>query len=160
MSKVTSKPGVNPLLAKYLAQLASHPLRTKALTVGVLCFLQEVLANHFARVPSPKTKWVDPWYYHALAKAKVDSKAIKMALYGFLVSAPLGHVLVGALQRAFAGRTGPGAKVGQIVASNAIVAPIQASGMLSTLFRSLEKTLSSHSIPRVHGHHQWCQDEG
>lgn len=130
MSKVSTKPGVNPLLAKYLAQLASHPLRTKALTVGVLCFLQEVLANHFARVPSSKPKWVDPWYIHALAKAKVDSKAIKMALYGFLVSAPLGHVLVGALQRVFAGRTGPGAKVGQILASNAIVAPIQATGAL------------------------------
>lgn len=51
-----------------------------------------------------------------------------MALYGFLVSAPLGHVLVTALQRAFAGKTSTGAKVAQILASNLLVAPIQTVG--------------------------------
>jgi peroxisomal membrane protein 2 len=48
-----------------------------------------------------------------------------MAVYGLLVSAPISHVLVGALQKAFAGRTSRAAKVGQVVASNLIVSPIQ-----------------------------------
>ena len=63
-----------------------------------------------------------------LVQAHVDAKAVKMALYGFLVSAPLGHLLVGLLQRAFRGRTGLGARVGQILASNLLVAPIQTAG--------------------------------
>jgi peroxisomal membrane protein 2 len=50
-----------------------------------------------------------------------------MALYGFFISAPLGHFLVGALQKAFAGKTGTAAKIGQIVASNLLIAPIQAA---------------------------------
>jgi len=60
-----------------------------------------------------------------LARAKVDARAVKMALYGFIVSAPLSHVLVGELQKAFAGRTGRAAKLGQVLASNLIVSPIQ-----------------------------------
>jgi len=55
-------------------------------------------------------------------------KAVKMAIYGFLISAPLGHFLVGTLQKAFAGKKGTGAKIGQILASNLLIAPIQASG--------------------------------
>ena len=54
---------------------------------------------------------------------KVDSRAFKMALYGFCVSAPLGHVLVGRLQRTFAGR-----RLAMVLASNLIVAPIQTVG--------------------------------
>ena len=61
-----------------------------------------------------------------LARARVDARAFKMALYGFVVSAPLSHVLVGELQKAFAGRTGRAAKIGQVLASNLIVSPIQA----------------------------------
>ena len=67
-------------------------------------------------------------YYHALARARVDTKALKMGLYGLLVSAPLGHVLIGALQRAFAGRTGRAARLGQILSSNLFIAPIQTAG--------------------------------
>lgn len=63
-----------------------------------------------------------------MAKAKLDVKALKMAFYGFFISAPLGHVLVGLLQKVFAGRTDLKAKIGQILASNLLVAPIQISG--------------------------------
>ena len=69
-----------------------------------------------------------PFYEHLLAAAKIDSQPIKMALYGFFVSAPLGHVMVGQLQKAFAGQTGTKAKVLQILASNLITAPIQIGG--------------------------------
>jgi hypothetical protein len=51
-----------------------------------------------------------------------------MGIYGFLISAPLGHFLVGTLQKAFAGRKGVGAKIGQLLANNLIIAPIQAVG--------------------------------
>jgi peroxisomal membrane protein 2 len=63
-----------------------------------------------------------------LARGHVDIKALKMALYGFLISAPLGHFLVGALQKAFAGKTGTSAKIAQIFANNLLVAPIQVAG--------------------------------
>jgi hypothetical protein len=44
-----------------------------------------------------------------------------MALYGMFVSAPLGHVLIGILQKIFAGRTSLKAKILQILVSNLIV---------------------------------------
>jgi hypothetical protein len=94
---------------------------------GILSFLQEILASHIAGVPSRPPKHAGP-AAHALAAAKVDARALKMALYGFCVSAPLGHVLVGRLQRVFAGRTSTGAKVAQIVASNLLIAPVQTVG--------------------------------
>jgi len=93
---------------------------------GTLCFLQEVLGSHLARVPVRPAPKDAPVYSHLLARAKVDARAAKMALYGFLVSAPISHVLVGRLQSTFAGRTGRAAKIGQVVASNLIVSPIQA----------------------------------
>ena len=55
---------------------------------------------------------------------------IYTAFAGGLISAPLGHALVGALQKAFAGRTGKRAKFGQILASNLFIAPIQTVGEL------------------------------
>jgi peroxisomal membrane protein 2 len=92
---------------------------------GTLCFLQEVLGCYLSGVPAGQPAEDAPLYSHLLARANVSTRAIKVALYGFLVSAPLGHVLVGELQRAFAGKTGPAAKLGQIFASNLIVSPIQ-----------------------------------
>ena len=53
-----------------------------------------------------------------------------MAIYGFLVSAPLSHFLVQYLQKAFAGKTSPGARIAQVVANNLLVAPIQTAGQL------------------------------
>ena len=147
MAQPIPKPLKDRLLLAYLTQLSAHPLRTKVLTTGKfwphscvgsslthhyrcfpkgsLCFLQEVLGSHLANAPVPQPAKDAPFFVHALARAKVDTRAMKMALYGLLVSAPLGHVLVGQLQRAFAGRTGRAAKIGQVVASNLIVAPIQ-----------------------------------
>lgn len=98
----------NTLLARYLAQLATHPLRTKATTTGsaclcaarklvythcrcpgVLCFLQEVLGSHLAGVPTTRLPRGSPAVLHILARSHVDLKALKMFIYGFLVSAPL-----------------------------------------------------------------------
>jgi len=149
MSTVAFKSsGTHPLLAKYLAELAAHPLRTKALTTAVLCFLQEVLGSNIAHMPIKKPSKDAPFLFHVLARSHVNLKAVKMALYGFLVSAPLGHVLVGSLQRAFAGKTGTAWRIAQIVASNLLVAPIQAAAYLASMAvingaKSLEDVIST-----------------
>jgi peroxisomal membrane protein 2 len=141
-----SKP--NSLLAAYLRQLNTRPLTTKAVTsgelftitfnllltsilTGTLSFLQEILASHLSGVPVSRPSKNAPAYSHALAAAKIDARALKLAIYGFFVSAPMGHFFMGLLQRAFAGRTGAGAKIAQILASNLIIAPIQCSGKLA-----------------------------
>jgi hypothetical protein len=69
----------------------------------------------------------------SLAAAYIDAKAFKLALYGFLVSAPLSHFLVGALQNAFKGKTSSRDKILQIIASNLLISPIQVSGKRDSL---------------------------
>ncbi|KAE9408237.1 hypothetical protein BT96DRAFT_849923 [Gymnopus androsaceus JB14] len=125
--------GPHPLLAKYLASLATHPLRTKAITTALLCFLQEVLGSNLAGVPAKRVPKDYPFLFKLLASSHIDTKALKMAIYGFLVSAPLSHFLVGALQKAFAGKTGTGARVLQILTSNLLISPIQASAYLASM---------------------------
>lgn len=100
--------------------------------VATLCFLQEVLGSNLAGMPVKRHSNDAPFLLRSLAGAHIDVKAVKMAIYGFLVSAPIGHVLVGALQRAFAGKTGMGARIAQILASNLLISPIQAAGKRSS----------------------------
>jgi len=99
-------------LAAYLKALQTNPLRTKMLTSGTLAGLQELLAS---------------WIAHDRNKSGgyLTSRIPKMAIYGTFISAPLGHVMIGLLQRVFAGRTSITAKILQILVSNLIVAPIQ-----------------------------------
>ncbi|RDB28484.1 Peroxisomal membrane protein PMP22 [Hypsizygus marmoreus] len=133
MSTVTPSRGTHPLLLKYLTQLSLHPLRTKAITTGTLCFVQEVLGSTLARAPVQRPAKDAPYILHILAGLNIDLKAFKMALYGFLVSAPLGHFLTGALQKAFAGKTSTGAKIGQILANSLLIAPIQTASFLASM---------------------------
>jgi hypothetical protein len=78
------------------------------LTSGSLAALQEVLAS---------------WLAHDRSKHGhyFSSRVPKMAAYGALISAPMGHLLIGLLQRVFAGRTSLRAKILQILTSNLIV---------------------------------------
>jgi hypothetical protein len=92
----------------YLRQLQSNPLRTKMLTSGLLSGLQEVLASWIANDVSKHGHYF-------------SARVPKMTLYGMFISAPLGHLLVGILQKVFAGRTSLKAKILQILASNLIV---------------------------------------
>jgi hypothetical protein len=78
------------------------------LTTGTLSGLQELLASWIA-----KDRNVHGNYF--------TSRVPKMAVYGAFISAPLGHVLIGILQRMFAGRTSLKAKILQILVSNLIV---------------------------------------
>jgi len=92
----------------YLLQLQKNPLRTKMLTSGVLSGVQELLAS---------------WLAHDVGKHGhyFSSRIPKMSLYGMFISAPLGHILIGILQKIFAGRTSLKAKIIQILVSNLIV---------------------------------------
>ncbi|KAI9793093.1 MAG: hypothetical protein M1816_000991 [Peltula sp. TS41687] len=114
------KHGQTGYLAAYLHELQSHPLRTKMLTSGTLAALQEILASWFARDRSKHGHYV-------------TARVPKMAIYGAFISAPLGHVLIGLLQRLFAGRTSLKAKILQILVSNLIISPIQNSIYLASM---------------------------
>jgi Mpv17 / PMP22 family len=78
------------------------------LTSGSLAALQEVLAS---------------WLAHDRSKHGhyFSSRVPKMAAYGALISAPLGHLLISMLQKLFANRTSLKAKILQILLSNLIV---------------------------------------
>lgn len=103
------KPGY---LAAYLQQLQTNPIRTKMITSGSLAAGQELLASWIAKDRSKDGSYL-------------TSRVPKMGLYGAIIAAPLGHVLINILQRLFAGRTSVKAKILQILMSNLIIAPIQ-----------------------------------
>lgn len=112
--------GSKGYLAAYLDQLQKNPLRTKMLTSGSLSATQELLASWIAKDRNAHGNYF-------------TSRVPKMAAYGAFVSAPLGHLLISILQKAFSGRTSLKAKILQIVASNLIVAPIQNSVYLISM---------------------------
>lgn len=130
---IPHRPKMHPLLAQYILQLAIYPLRTKALTSATLSFLQEVIGSHIAGVPPSATSKNATLLTTALASLHVDARAFKMALYGFFVSAPLGHYLTGSLQRAFRGKVGAKYRFAQLLASNLLVAPIQTVAFLASM---------------------------
>ena len=78
------------------------------ITSGSLSGAQEVLASWIA-----KDRNKSGHYF--------TSRVPKMAIYGALISAPLGHVMISLLQKTFAGRTSLKSKLLQIVVSNLLV---------------------------------------
>ncbi|KAK1966463.1 Mpv17/PMP22 family protein [Colletotrichum eremochloae] len=106
--------GTKGYLAAYIKELEKNPLRTKMLTSGTLAGAQELIASFLAKDRNKHGNYF-------------TSRVPKMAAYGALVSAPLGHFLIWALQKTFAGRTSLRAKILQIIVSNLIIAPIQNS---------------------------------
>lgn len=106
--------GTKGYLMAYIKELEENPLRTKMLTAGTLAGLQEVLASWLA-----KDRNKNGHYF--------TSRVPKMATYGALVSAPMGHFLIWLLQKTFKNRTSLKSKILQILVSNLIVAPIQNS---------------------------------
>jgi len=127
MSATTGR-STHPLLLKYLTQLSHHPLRTKAITTATICLLQEVLGSNLSGTPANVSKGASAMV-RSLQSVHLNVKAFKIAIYGFLVSAPLSHILVGLLQKAFAGKK----RVVQILANMLFVSPIQASVYLASM---------------------------
>jgi len=125
--------GTKGYLAAYLNQLEENPLRTKMLTSGALAGLQELLGSWIAKDRNKNGNYF-------------TSRVPKMAVYGAFISAPLGHVLIGILQRLFRGRTSLKAKILQILVSNLIIAPIQNSIYLV----SMALIAGAHTIHQVH----------
>jgi hypothetical protein len=78
------------------------------LTSGSLAALQEFLASWIA-----KDRNKSGHYF--------TSRVPKMAVYGAFISAPLGHVMISLLQKAFRGRTSLKSKILQIIVSNLVV---------------------------------------
>jgi peroxisomal membrane protein 2 len=119
-------------LVAYTQALIANPLRTKMLTSGSLAALAEVLAGKFAGV-APTTKELPPapvsqekaveqqplrYIKALLAVAGINDRVAQMFVYGFCISAPLGHLMTGVLQRAFAGKTTTRDKIQQIITAN------------------------------------------
>lgn len=90
------------------------------LTSGTLSGAQEVIASVIAGD-------------HDRSGSYFTTRIPKMAVYGAFISAPLGHILVTLLQRAFAGRTSTKSKLAQILVSNLVVSPIQNSVYLACM---------------------------
>lgn len=97
------------LLVQYITALNTNPLRTKMLTAGTLAAMAEVLAGKFAGV-APASKKLPPGqvsekkaleqqplrYIQAIFEnIGINQKAFMMFIYGFAISAPLGHVMTG-----------------------------------------------------------------
>lgn len=106
--------GTKGYLAAYIKELEENPLRTKMLTAGTLAGAQELIASWLAKDRNKHGNYF-------------TARVPKMAAYGALVSAPIGHFLIWALQKTFKGRTSLKAKILQILVSNLIIAPIQNS---------------------------------
>lgn len=98
-------------IQSYLQLLQTNPLQTKMVTSGTLSALQELLASLIAG-DKKHGSYLTP-------------RVPMMAIYGAFISAPLGHLLINILQRAFKNRTSTRAKILQILVSNFIVSPIQ-----------------------------------
>lgn len=90
--------------------LHDHPLRTKMLTAGSLGGAQELIASFLAKDRNKHGNYF-------------TSRVPKMAAYGGLVSAPMGHFFFWLLQKVFRGRTSLKSKIMQILVSNLMVCP-------------------------------------
>ena len=123
--------------------------RTKMLTSGALSALQEVLASFIAGDRNRHGSYFTP-------------RVPKMAVYGSLISAPLGHLLVTALQKGFANHTSTKAKILQILVSNLIVSPIQNTVYLACMaviagartFHQIRATVKAGLFPVMKM--SWC----
>lgn len=115
------------------------------LTSGVLSAVQEFVAS---------------WLAHDVSKHGhyFSSRVPKMALYGMFISAPMGHVLIGILQKIFAGRTSLKAKILQILVSNLIVCslPMLCGGECYANVGTLDCPHPKLRIPGLHGRYRRC----
>ncbi|KAJ3361836.1 hypothetical protein HDU91_003722 [Kappamyces sp. JEL0680] len=103
------------LLSKYSQSLTERPLLTKAATSGTLYALQELIAS-------------------VVTGSNPDSaKAVKMTLYGFFVSGPLGHFLYNAMEKIFEKQEGPKVGILKLLFSNLVITPITNASYLFAL---------------------------
>ncbi|KAI8056019.1 hypothetical protein BDF22DRAFT_673277 [Syncephalis plumigaleata] len=137
------------LLLRYVVALNTHPLRTKAITAGVLNGLQELIAQLVAsRVARTRHSATNTAASSETARPKpsafpVDKRVVNMALYGFLISGPLNHALYDILNRIIAGRKDIRYAIAQLLAANLIISPI-----LNTVYLSAMEVIAGR--PQIH----------
>lgn len=132
--------GTKGYLMAYIKQIEENPLRTKMLTAGTLAGTQELIASFLAKDRNKHGNYF-------------TSRVPKMAAYGALVSAPLGHFLIWLLQLTFRGRTSLKAKIMQIVVSNLIVSSPLAHHS-QTLLTVEDRPYPEQRLPCRHGAHR------
>lgn len=122
-----------------------------------------MLGSNFAGLPVQRPAKDAPLLIKLLVKYHINPVSFLHFLYGALVSAPLSHFLNGLLQKAFAGKVSVQAKIGQLLASNLLVAPIQNTGAHASCFGCTHACFSilvwRSSFSRVDGGHQRRADE-
>jgi len=133
VSVVTPTKQINPVLAAYLQQLSARPVLTKSVTSGLLSFISEIIAAQVAGSPPPRLSPKERTGIPPIDLLKQNHKALKLAAYGFFISAPMGHALLSLLQKAFAGKTSARAKVLMILVSNICISPIQQSVYIAAM---------------------------
>ena len=99
-----------PSLQPYIKILEDNPLRVRMLTAGTLSALEELISSILAKDRNKHGNYL-------------TSRIPKMAAFGALVSAPMGHFLIWVMMKVFRGRTSLRAKIAQILVSNFIVRP-------------------------------------
>ena len=135
--------GTKGYLAGYLKELEDHPLRTKMLTAGSLAGLQELLASWLAKDRNKHNSYF-------------TTRIPKMAAYGALVSAPIGHFLIWLLQKGFSGRTSLKAKILQIFVSNLLVCLMSWPRMVTSYLAVItDCPYPKFRLPCCHGAHCW-----
>jgi peroxisomal membrane protein 2 len=102
-------------LSLYSANLTLRPILTKASTSATLYTLQEIIAALVTGSPAD------------------SAKALRMALYGFFISGPLGHFLYSRMENLFAGVKGGKGNLLRLLFSNLIITPVQNSSYLFAL---------------------------
>jgi len=156
MSKITDI--AHRAASAYLYELRTNELRTKCITAGVLNFVSEVLIRHFAGAPpsKPLRKNASAWG-RFLVWSKINGKAVKLALYGGLIAAPMSHFFVTTMHKAFAGRLRNGVQWHMIGTSMLFIAPIQIATYLTSLSYiengpskpAVKKTFKAAFVPAI-----------
>ncbi|KAF3456746.1 hypothetical protein FNV43_RR01400 [Rhamnella rubrinervis] len=91
---------------RYLLQLQLHPLRTKAITTGVIAGGSDIIAQKIAGIKKLHFK-----------------RLLFMMLYGFAYAGPLGHFLHKMMDAIFKGKSGKKTVMKQVVLEQLTVSP-------------------------------------
>ncbi|KAL9225171.1 hypothetical protein vseg_001122 [Gypsophila vaccaria] len=97
---------VSEVWQKYLLQLKIHPLRTKALTAGVLAGCSDFAAQKISGVKKLQFK-----------------RLFLLMIYGFLYSGPLGHFFHKLMDKIFKGKQGNSTVAQKVILEQLTVSP-------------------------------------
>ena len=126
-------PAPSGLWAAYVRSLQTSPLWTKALTSFVpkprpAPSASPASSSSSSSSSSTASSSTSKSSSFTIKKGVDYERVVLMALYGLLISGPLGHFLYRFVDRVFSGRTGAAAAIGQLLAVNLFAIPIQNYG--------------------------------